>query len=170
MRPCFAEPVLTAEALSPAVAAFWDKFLRARPEVDPRRLYEAFRFGNTQAMADQLAQLVVERRKTATSSLLWSYEAQGKRPVQPGDLCIPLNWAGQPMCVIETLEVRIVPFSEIDARFAWDYGEGDRSLAWWRKHLWDYYRDVECPAVGKHPSEDMPLVCERFSVVFGELH
>ncbi len=119
---------MTAEALSPAVAAFWDEFLRAHPAVDPRRLYEAFRFGSTQAMAEGLAQLVVEGIKTATSSLLWEYEAKGKRPVAPGDLCIVVNWAGQPVCVLETLEVRVLPFSAIDAQFAWDYGEGDRSL------------------------------------------
>ena len=79
------------------------------------------------------------------------------------------TWSKEPVCIIETTEVRVVPFCEVDARFAYDYGEGDRSLAWWRAHLWAYYVD-ECASLGRQAGRqaegDMPLVCERFRVVF----
>jgi uncharacterized protein YhfF len=85
--------------------------------------------------------------------------------VEQGDLSVVITWSGVPVCVIETLEAHVRPFDCIDAQFAWDYGEGDRSLAWWRTHLWDYYTR-ECARLGREAAHDMPLVCERFRVVF----
>ena len=36
------------------------------------------------------------------------------------------------MCVIQTTEIRHLPFDEVDAQFAFDEGEGDQSLEYWR--------------------------------------
>ena len=146
--------------------AFWEDYRRSQPEpAPPRDYYEAFHFGNTQAMADKLAALVAGGVKTATSALLWHYEAAGKRLMQVGDLSIVTTWDGEPVCVIETTEVRVLPFNQVDAQFAYDYGEGDRTLAWWQERLWAYYQR-ECAGLGRPAREDMPLVCERFRVVF----
>ena len=43
-----------------------------------------------------------------------------------------LDGRGQPRCVIETTEVTYRRFGEVDAAFAYEEGEGDRSLAYWR--------------------------------------
>jgi uncharacterized protein YhfF len=151
--------------LSPPVAALWDRYLQTLPIAPTQRLYEAFHFGDSRVMADELAALILGGNKTATSSLLWSYEHSGKPQVQPGDLSVVTTWSGEPVCVIETLEVHVRPFESIDARFAWDYGEGDRSLTWCRTNLWAYYAR-ECASLGCEPAEGMPLVCERFRVMF----
>ncbi len=58
-----------------------------------------------------------------------------------------------------------VPFSEVDAEFAAAEGEGDRSLDYWREGHW-YYFTIELEAFGRQPELDMPLVCERFEVVY----
>ena len=75
------------------------------------------------------------------------------------------DWQEQPICIIQTTEVKIIPFQECDAQFAYDYGEGERTLAWWREGLWDYYAQ-ECEQLGRQANEQMPLVCERFQVVY----
>jgi uncharacterized protein YhfF len=150
-----------------AVERFWQRYLLTRPDGVGLRYFEAFGFGNTPEMADELADLVLRGIKTATSGLLWEYEDRQKPRFVVGDLHIVLSGAGKPLAVIETVELRIVPFSEIDAAFARDYGEGNRTLAWWQSHLWEY--DVEeCAALGRTPSPDMPLICERFKVVYHE--
>ena len=69
------------------------------------------------------------------------------------------------MCLIETFELTIRPFDSVDAAFAYDEGEGDRSLAYWREVHWRYFGRM-CEAIGRTPDEAMPLVCERFRVVF----
>jgi len=47
----------------------------------------------------------------------------------------------------------------VDAAFAHDEGEGDRSLAFWRSAHRAYFTRL-----GQF-AEDMPLCCERFRVV-----
>jgi uncharacterized protein YhfF len=147
------------------VSALWARYRASRPDGGTVQYYEAFRFGNSERLANELADLVARGLKTATSGLLWEYQATGKRFIRAGDLSIVTTWSNEAVCIIETTEVWVVPFCEVGARFAYDYGEGDRSLGWWRAHLWAYYAD-ECAALGRQAAEDMPLVCERFRVVF----
>ncbi len=72
---------------------------------------------------------------------------------------------GAPLCVIEMLEVRTLPFADVDAAFAFSEGEGDRSLAYWRRaHERFFTRTL--PEVGKTLSETVPVVCERFKKVW----
>ncbi len=81
-----------------------------------------------------------------------------------GDLSIITNWDGEPLCIIETTEVQVKAFNQVDEQHAYDEGEGDRSLAYWRQVHWQVF-SAECAALGRKPTEDMPLVCERFRVV-----
>ena len=148
-----------------ALDAFWDEYLHASGRAGDRYV-EAFKFGNSERLADHCAAQVLAGDKTATSSLLWEYEQTNKPLPRPGDLFVMLNWAGQPLAVVETTEVAIVPFADVDETLAWEYGEGDRTLAWWREHMWDYYVTVECAALGREARPEMPLVFERFRVVF----
>jgi uncharacterized protein YhfF len=76
-----------------------------------------------------------------------------------GDRSVVLDGRGRRACVIETCEVTIKRFDEVDAAFAWDEGEGDRSLEHWRREHERFFR--------KHGlfSENMLLVCERFRLV-----
>jgi uncharacterized protein YhfF len=148
-----------------ALEQFWNDYVRSHPSLQGLRYYEAFRFGNTQQLADELAALVLSEVKTATSSLLWTIEQEKKPLMQAGDYSIVTDWKHRPVCIIQTTEVNIVLFKEIDAQFASDYGEGERTLAWWKQHHWDYYRQ-ECAYLGRPATEEMPLVCERFRVVY----
>ena len=76
-----------------------------------------------------------------------------------------LDGRGEPRCVIETTEVTYRRFNEVDATFAHDEGEGDRSLAYYRDAHRGYFSRL-----GRF-SEDMRLMCERFRLVevFGDL-
>jgi len=96
---------------------------------------------------------------------VWSFEQDGKAPPKPGDLSVVTNWEGQPLCVIETTAVTVVAFDQVDEDFAATEGEGDGSLAYWRKAHWDYFTR-ECARIGRKPSADMPVLCERFKVVY----
>ncbi|MCL4237564.1 MAG: ASCH domain-containing protein [Anaerolineae bacterium] len=125
----------------------------------------AWYFCDNQADADELGDLVRRGIKTATCSLLWLYEAENERVPEPGDRSIITDWEGRPLCIIETTEVTIRPYDKVDARFAYDEGEGDRSLAYWRTAHWRFFTR-ECADLGRTPAEDMPLVCERFRVVY----
>jgi uncharacterized protein YhfF len=149
--------------------AFWQTYLDSLPlqVALPSTTYEVWSFGHTAELADELGDLTRRGVKTATTGLLWEYEAEDENLPRPGDLSIITNADGDPLCIIETSEVEIRPFNEVDEQFAFDEGEGDRSLAYWKQVHWNVFSMV-CLALGREASETMPVVCERFRVVFAK--
>jgi uncharacterized protein YhfF len=55
--------------------------------------------------------------------------------------------------------------SLLDETFAYDEGEGDRSLKYWRETHWDFFVG-ELASFGVEASPEMLVVCERFELVF----
>ena len=148
------------------IAMFWDAFCAEIGEDCSARFFEAFHFDDNETDANALAVLVLGGVKRATASLVWSFENTGGSPPQPGALSVVTYWDGKPACIIETLEVEVVPFEQVGAEFAASEGEGDGSLAYWRRVHWAYF-GRECARLGREPSRVMPVACERFRVVYG---
>jgi uncharacterized protein YhfF len=96
---------------------------------------------------------------------LWDWESEGQPPTQVGQISIVLDGENQPVGIIETTEVTIRPYNKVDAQFAYEEGEGDRSLSYWRQAHWRFFSRI-LPKIGKEPTEDMPLVCERFHLIY----
>lgn len=150
-----------------AVETYWNKYLASLPFAVPlhNKTYVAESFGDTPALANELGWLIANGIKTGTCSALWEWEAEGKLIPQPGQLTIVLDGKGTPLCIIETTEVFVCRFSAIDEEFAYFEGEGDRSLEYWRAaHTRFFMRTL--PKIGKKFSEEMPLVCERFQLIY----
>ncbi len=149
------------------IKAYWQTYLDNLPEdIDKATLtYTAWAFGSGAEMADELSTLVVQGIKTATTSVVWEYEIEGEALPQVGELSIILDGKGDPICIIETTEIEVKPFNQVDARFAYDEGEGDRSLAYWHDAHWGYYQR-ELAKIDKAPHPEMEVVCERFRVVY----
>jgi uncharacterized protein YhfF len=147
--------------------AFWRTYLASLPHAGHaiRRFYGTFRIGNSPRAADEGAALIKQGRKTATSSLLWAYEATNKPLPEVGSLSVVIDGRGDPVCVVETVAVDVKAFADVDATFAYDYGEWDRTLETWRVHCWKL-NAPRCHALGKAPTQEMALVCERFRVVY----
>ena len=150
-----------------AAGAFWQEYLTFLLEAkEPLpSSYMAWSFCDNEQDANELGALVQAGIKTATCSLFWAYAVENEALPAVGDLSIITNWIGEPLCIIETTEVQVKPFNEVDEQFAYDEGEGDRSLAYWRQVHWAVF-SRECAAIGQEPVETMPVVCERFRVIF----
>lgn len=150
----------------PDIVAFWQAYLASLPlNAASAATYTAWGFGHTVEDADVLGDLVVRGIKTATCSLMWMYEAEQEPLPQAGDLSIILDGVGAPLCIIETTALQVRAYQDVDAQFAYDEGEGDRSLAYWRDVHWRYFAE-ECASIGREASMEMPVLCERFKVVF----
>ena len=115
---------------------------------------ERFSFGDNRELATELAALVLAGKKRATC---WAASdglltALGKRMVM-------LDGAGAARAVIETVELSQKRFCDVDSAFAFDEGEGDRTLSYWRSAHQRYFQrqGVFAP--------DMLLYCERFRLV-----
>lgn len=146
---------------------FWQQYQSALPVDHPHHgsRYTAWGFGDSPALMDELGQLVAQGIKTATTSLLWEYEHDGEAIPTVGELSVILSGAAQPLCIIETTELKVMPFNQVDELFAFDEGEGDRTLAYWRDAHQHFFGRV-CARIGRTFSEDMLVLCERFRLVY----
>ena len=149
------------------IDAYWRGYLDTLPRDSPARgePYVAEAWGDSSGLADQLGALIVDGTKTATCSALWEYEAEGEPLPKVGAKTIVLDGNNDPLCIVETIEVAVRPYDEVDARFAYEEGEGDRSLEYWRDAHWRFFSRT-LPGIGKEPTMEMPLVCERFRVIY----
>jgi uncharacterized protein YhfF len=150
-----------------AVQAFWRSYLATLPSPSAfqDKPYVVDSFGDSSRLADELGALVASGVKTATCGSLWEYEAEGIPIPEPGMITVVVDGKGLPLCIIETLEAVVQPFDAVDRRFAFEEGEGDRTLEYWRKVHWDYFSRT-LAAIGRAPSGEMPLVCERFRLLY----
>lgn len=151
--------------MSDKIEAYWQQYLDTLPEAERNITYSAEGWGDSPEMATELGTLIAQGIKTATCSALWEWEAEGEAPPEPSMITIVLDGENNPLCIVETTEVTIRPYNEVDAQFASDEGEGDRSLEYWRRVHWNFFTR-SLAAIGKEPALDMPLVCERFRVIY----
>lgn len=146
---------------TPALADFWSQARAAVPDL-PSSQPEAWAFGATAEHADELLALVLAGVKTGTASSLRDHEVEQDPLPAVGDLAIVLDGAERPQAVIRVSRVDVVPFEEVDDEHAAAEGEGNRTLAHWRRAHEEFWR-LHSPAGF---STDMPVVCERFEVLY----
>jgi len=150
---------------SEKAATFWKQFCDMNPDVDPGEPYQTWYFGDSRELADQLCELVLQGKKTATACLVWEAEHSPETAPVPSGYSVVTDFHGNPKCILRTTEIRVAPFDEVDEQFASDEGEGDLSLEFWRRAHWDYFAR-KCKEMGKEASRSMPVMCERFEVVY----
>lgn len=124
--------------------------------------YEAWAFGDA---PDELAALVASGKKTATASAYPLYELEQEPLPRTGEYSVILDAGEQAVCIIQTTKVYVAPFREISAEHARREGEGDLSLAHWRRVHERFFKS-EMAEAGLVFDEDMPVVCEEFACVF----
>ncbi|GAA1923489.1 ASCH domain-containing protein [Nocardioides marmoribigeumensis] len=151
------------ESTGDTVAAFWASYVSASGYDGP--LVTSYAFGDSPELADELGELVLHGPKRATAELAQAFGGDGDPMPQVDDRCVVLDGAGRPLAVVRTTDVRVGPLSSVDDAFAWDEGEGDRSRDWWLDAHTRFFRR-ECEANGWDFSDAIPVVFERFEVVW----
>jgi uncharacterized protein YhfF len=149
------------------IEQYWQKFLSTLPADSPYhgKSYIQEGWGDGSEMADELGTLIAAGTKTATCSALWEWEVEGGALPEPGIITVVIDGSGQPLCIVETVEVTVRKYNEVDADFAREEGEGDLSLRYWREAHRNFF-SRSLPKIGKEFSEEMPLVCERFRLIY----
>ncbi|HEX6678862.1 MAG TPA: ASCH domain-containing protein [Actinomycetes bacterium] len=146
-----------------AVEEWWQAFRRAGG-VDADQ-HGTLAFGDSPAMADELAGLVVHGPKRATAGLLADYERENEPLPREGEYAVVVDGRGRPVAVVRTTQVEVKPLREVDAAFAWDEGEGDRTLAYWLDAHRRFFAR-RCEALGVAFSDAVLTVFERFELVW----
>ena len=147
--------------------AFLDQYLSSLAPRVARKFtsFSADYFCADQYNADLCADLILRGEKRASCSLAYWYSHKGEKMPEAGSLQVVLNWAGEPVCVIEVISVETCLYQDVTPDLAAAEGEGDKTLAWWRQTHWDFF-SKECFELGIEPRDDMPLIFEHFKVVY----
>lgn len=141
------------------IPEFWQAFKATHPAITNDH-YDAWSFGSTAKMADDLAALVKSGRKTATTSALDLYEADESLPVV-GEYNIILDSHDHPVCVTQTKVVETVPFDQVSQEHAYHEGEDDRSLTMWQQGHEQFFK-AAYHEMGRDFNFQIPCVCEAF--------
>jgi uncharacterized protein YhfF len=108
--------------------AYWREFV-LHSGADANE-YAVCSFGDSSAMASELADPLVVGIKRATASLTRDY-ADGREPLpKVGDYVVVVDGEGTPCCIWRTVEIVVKPLAAVDEGFAWDEGEGNRTCEW----------------------------------------
>lgn len=145
------------------IKEYWKSFCKEQ-NIPLDTKYEAWSFGNTKEMADELADLVNKGIKTATTGAYDLYEEDEEIP-KVGEYNIILNGSDEPICITVTREVYILEYNVISSNHAFLEGEGDRSYEYWKRAHDEFFKE-EFKNVGKEFYEQAPMVCEVFEKVY----
>lgn len=147
------------------IADFWHRACAEVPGLPREAAYQVWHFGDGADLAQELAALVLRGPKRATAGLLWEAESDPNAMPVLGGYSVVTDGAGSPLMVLRTAQVEIRPFGEVDADFAAAEGEGDGSLEYWRAAHWSYF-SRRCEVLGRNASDQMPVILERFDLVY----
>ena len=143
------------------VQQFWDDFC-VENQMEGIEYKDAFQFG---ASADWLADLVVEGKKTATTSGFVFYELEKEPIPQAGEYYIVLDGQEKPVAVIQIQSVEVLPMNEVTEEFALAEGEGDYRF-WWDAHEKFFTELLKEYSIEFSPN--MLVVCERFKKIYSK--
>lgn len=149
---------------SEIVQNFWEEFCKSS-ELNPETEYQVWYFGNSSEMARWLVELVLRGDKRATATLLESAKLHPESAPIADGYSVVTDFEGNPRCVIKTTEVCYLPFDEVDAEFAFDEGEGDKSLEYWRD-VHQRFFSKDAAENGVEFNEKSIIACERFKLLF----
>lgn len=104
---------------------------------------------------DFLVDLVLKGEKKATTSIY-----NGEKPPKVGELSILSFSNGRKACVLETKKIIITEFKNITSDLAQLEGEGDKSLEYFQKIHYSYFKSID-PSF----NENTKVIFEIFEVV-----
>lgn len=149
-------------SITEEIKKFWNNFLQEHPQLNHLKDYkiDAWSFGNTPEMANELVNPVLEGKKTATCSLLRAYQGFENEIPRVGVYSLICDGNEKPKCIVFYTDTFICQFNDITEKHAYEEGEGDRTLDYWKKVHFEFFSGYG------NFEEDENLLCERFKVVY----
>jgi len=145
---------------------FWTDYLTKRGVIGPKLAEPVIdEFGDNPKLANELVGLIMEGKKTASCALMYEYKKENEELPVSGQVKLVVDGSYNPVCVIETTEVQVKPYREVDQGFAYDEGEDDRSYESWDREHRKYFRRF-LGQEGIEFDDKMLLVLERFRLVY----
>jgi len=130
----------------------------------PTRNVDVWSFGNQPEMAAQLAHLVACGAKRVTMGWIAGSERAGVPLAYEGGVSIVTDGFGYPRLALRSVEVKTVPFGEVDVASAVGEGEGDLTYGDWRESHVRYFT-AQAATYALAFDDRAPISVERFEVL-----
>ncbi len=156
------------DGIDETVYEMWDSFTASNPEFKSEAVPDSDSFHNNEYDANRLADLIVNGKKKAGSSLyFWFKEANADLP-KIGTKTIVTNFDGKARAIIEITKVDTIPFNKIQKDYAeLDMGTTIEPLKKWKKAHWEFFESALGQS-GDKPTEEMLVVCQWFDTIWPE--
>lgn len=147
------------------IEQYWQQFINEYPQYKNEK-YVSFAFcGEGHPMANELAALVKQGVKKATSSLAILYKQTNEQLPQVGEISIILDSTNRPVCIIQNKAVSLIPYNEMNETHALKEGEGDKSYRYWKETHDVFFKDYL--AEYNLPFSEQLLICfEEFDLIY----
>lgn len=146
--------------------AYWQKF-EAAADIESPIFGSSWSFGATAEMADDLGQLVLEGKKTGTTSAVVFYELEGIAfPTENKVYDILLNGSNEPIAILQTKKVKRFMFNDVTEEMARLEGEGDLSVAYWQAVHRTFFKTAFIKENLVYDEDRLALLYEEFEVVY----
>lgn len=122
-------------------------------------------FGGSAAMSDTIIALIASGEKTGTFSLEAEFEGFPERRPVVGGLVVVTHFEGPPVLLYRLTEVSSVPYRDIGLQHVVVEGPNARVVDVWRAIHWPYWGAM-LQTKGRKPSMQMPVVFQRFKLLF----
>ena len=156
---------MPAPKLKPRERAFWNEYLASVPgSRRPKKAFVYAGYAGGRKGTDSLIRLYRAGKKSAGSGLVADYETAGDPLPKAGDYWILLDSRERPQFLLKTVRTELNLFGRIPKSVARAEGEGDLSVAYWKKaHARFYY-----PFLGDWGIDDIDkaiVITEHFEIV-----
>jgi uncharacterized protein YhfF len=150
---------ISGKKMNEKALKYWNKFWQGK--VAPTNVIaEQFGFDYT-PLADELAQQIIDGKKTATCPAYLFHELENEPLPKIGDYTVVLNSKDEPLAIIRNTKIEIIPMNEVTEEMA--ISEAGSYEYWWKSHV-NFFK-TELAEYGKNFSEDMLLIWIWFEVV-----
>ncbi|MEI2277443.1 ASCH domain-containing protein [Paenarthrobacter ilicis] len=126
-------------------------------------------FGFPGPLRDRLVASILSGTKTTTTSLLVEYSVEDDPLPEVGTRQAVIDSTGQPVAVIETVQVDQMPLDQVPLTHVIDEGEGHATVAHWRADHEQYWHGKEMRSYLEDPTftvlDETVVILERFQLV-----
>lgn len=143
---------------------YWAKFIKDKNLGEDTVFGGEYMFSNDENDCIFLTSLILSGKKTAQTSALPAYHIDNEPLPKKGAFYILTDWQGNPVAVLQTKNVYILPFIEVTWDMAQKEGQ-DADLSSWRERYQEFFTD-DADIMGYDFSETMPVVIEEFNLVY----
>ncbi len=145
---------------------YWNEYLQSLLERDrPVNPFVTAAYAGTPEITDELLALYLCGKKTAGSSIVEDYVSAGDLLPKVGNYWIYLNSQNVPSCILRTERIETNKFRDVSESIAIAEGEGDLSLAYWKRvHAEIYLPHLKSWGIAH--MDDATVITEFFTIVF----